>query len=217
MKLLLTVFLLALIPSSAPAQSVCWRHTSIHCDGIISTEVGYHGALTNSQRLMTLHYDTTTYRSTEDGGGSDFSWEFAYLARAGKKWMVGPSIQLGADNNGSRFAAKGRARRYINERDSFEFTAGLLHSNFDFGASGNGFTVDARFNVRDYISFMAGYDNSSWPIPTGSGGTTYSAPTKRASAFKVGVNAGSLPAVAATTILTVLFGLLIAGLSGSLN
>ena len=204
-------------PSEAEAQGVCWRHTSVDCPAIIATEIGYRAAFSQSTRTMTVHYDTTTYKYPDTGFNSDFGWEFAYLRHTGKTWMAGPALQLGWDDNGERTAVKARVRHYINRRDSWEVSAGLLRSHFDFDQSSTGVTADARFNVSDYVSFTAAVESAPWPVPPNLGSQTYSTDKTHTSAVKLGISAGSLPAAVATGIVVIGVGLVISALAHGLN
>jgi len=157
--------------------------------------------------------NTGTVSDESRAFGEQLSWELGVLMRIEPGRAIGPAFAFGFAETGGRTALKIRGRQFINDRISFELSAGYLSASvgtFVTHPHQPGFTADARINVEDLITVLATYDDVVWPDSM-AGVFRYTDETSRGRALKVGVSAGSSAGVAATVVIAFLFGLFALG------
>lgn len=208
------------VPARADAQ-ICWWHPSLErCRALLITETAVSYPLLNTRadkRLPTFEGGTAAFAM--DAFAPELLWELAVLLVVDERTALGPSLQLGVAlgdaESTRRFGV--RARRQLTRALAVEGTAGLIRGHA--GNTGDRFfparqkvgpSLEARANLKDWVSLRLRYDQLAWRDNTSEQRSTY--PDGTAHALSGIVSLGARPSVPANVLLLAGAVLLAAGL-----
>ena len=163
------------------------------------------------QTERVTYIDATT--QIPDGAfDSVLEWNLGHMVNLGDAFALGGVVTVGTGNTDPLTGIKARARRWFTQDVSLELEAGLLRSNAtDTQFPGvNGGTADIRLNIRDQGSFYLRWDVLSLPEQDFPAYSSYYDPGGIHHGVSVGVSLGSVPALAGTGSLGLVYAVLLA-------
>jgi hypothetical protein len=158
-----------------------------------------------------LYYSDGVIPYQDDVFESALEWNVGHMVNLGETFALGGVLTVGTGNTDPLTGIRVRARRWLTSDVSVEVEAGILRSNAtDTQFPGvNGGTADIRLNIRDQGAFFVRWDVLPLPEQIYPAYSSYYQPAHTYHGASVGVALGSLPAVAGTGTLGVVFAVLI--------
>jgi hypothetical protein len=152
-----TFLVLLLSPGTVDAQ-VCFRgHPRPRCGGF--TVLEFTGGARLSQATVSASGQSDIY----------LAWSAGYLHNVGARSALGAAFKLSADDDGSRYGAALRYRRWLGPTWSLDLAPGVL-----LGGSENfrslkfpSATADFAINWGDRVSVILGIDQLKYQVGTG--------------------------------------------------
>jgi hypothetical protein len=168
------------------------------------------GSVPLFQTERVFYYDGST-PTRNDVFDSALEWNVGHMVNVGKDFALGGVLTVGTGNTDPLTGVRVRARRWFTPDVSVEVEAGILRSNAtDTQFPGvNGGTADIRLNIRDQGTFFVRWDVLPLPEEIYPAYSSYYQPPRTYYGTSVGVALGSVPAVAGTGTLGVVFAVLI--------
>jgi hypothetical protein len=191
------------------AQVACFRGRPLPaCKSFWIVEMQGSTPLLQTERFT--YIDQTT-QLRNDTFGSVLEWNLGHMVNLGERYAIGGVLTAGTGNTDLLTGLKLRARRWMGRHVSVELEAGLLRSNAsDTQFPGvHGGTADVRLNIRDQGSFYVRWDVLDLPEESYPGYSSYYDPGGTHHGFSVGVGLGSVPALAGTGGLALLYAVLL--------
>ena len=145
------------------------------------------------------------------GFDSQMEWNVGHMVNHGETYAIGGVLTFGTGNTDPLTGVRVRARRWLTQDVSVEVGAGIVRSNAtDTQFPGvNGGTANIRLNIRDQGAFFVRWDVLPIPEETYPAYSSYYQPARTYHGASVGVALGSVPALAGTGTLGVVFAVLI--------
>jgi hypothetical protein len=142
---------------------------------------------------------------------TQLEWNVGHMVNVGESFALGGVLTVGTGNTDPLTGIRVRARRWVTQDVSVEVEAGIVRSNAtDTQFPGvNGGTADIRLNIRDQGAFFVRWDVLPLPEEIYPAYSSYYQPARTYHGASVGVALGSVPAVAGTGTLGVVFAVLV--------
>jgi hypothetical protein len=191
---------------SGEAKVACFRGQPLpRCKSFWIVEMQGSTPLLQTERFT---YIDDTRQLRHDTFDSVLEWNLGHMVNVGDRHALGGVITVGTGNTDPLTGIKLRARRWMGRDVSLEVETGLVRSNAtDTQFPGvNGGTADVRLNIRDQGTFYVRWDVLDLPQESY---LSYYDPGGTHHGFSVGVGLGSVPALAGTGGLALLYAVLL--------
>ncbi len=196
-------------PAPAAPKVGCFQgHPLPDCKSFWIIEMQGSVPLFQTERLFYYAGNTPTRNDVFD---SALEWNVGHMVNLGENFALGGVLTAGTGNTDPLTGIRVRARRWFTQDVSVEVEAGILRSNAtDTQFPGvNGGTADIRLNIRDQGAFFVRWDVLPLPEEVYPAHSSYYQPARTYHGASVGVALGSLPALAGTGTLGVVFAVLL--------
>jgi len=187
----------------------CFRgHPLPDCKSFWIFEMQGSVPLFQTERLFYYGGNTPT---RDDVFDSALEWNVGHMVNVGESFALGGVLTVGTGNTDPLTGIRVRARRWVTQDVSVEVEAGILRSNAtDTQFPGvNGGTADIRLNIRDQGAFFVRWDVLPLPEEVYPAHSSYYQPARTYHGASIGVALGSVPAMAGTGTLGVVFAVLV--------
>jgi hypothetical protein len=121
----------------------CFRARPLpECKSFFITDFGYLYRLARNTGAQWYQGDKNFY----------FLGDVGWMHNLDRQNALGATLFYGADDDGSRLAIKPRYRRWLNDKMSLDFSAGLIFRSFDNLDKSPGFTGHIAFNFSEWAA-----------------------------------------------------------------
>ena len=196
-------------PAPAAAKVGCFRGRPLpDCKSFWIFEMQGSVPLLQTERFLYIDGNAPIGNDVFD---SQLEWNVGHMVNLGETFSLGGVITVGTGNTDPLTGIRARIRRWFSTDVSLEVEAGILRSNAtDTQFPGvNGGTADIRLNIRDHGAFFVRWDVLPLPEEVYPAYSSYYQPARTYYGTSVGVALGSVPAVAGTGALGVVFAVLL--------